>query len=120
MSLARTMINLDQATLFKMLQGTTFTIPDTVDLQSPTGASSGVSPTTTFNSKRQVIGGQIIAAFSDQAVTTATDFSYKLAAGDVVTTSAVASNVVTISVNGVAVGTITNVTTTAIVFGIYG
>lgn len=120
MSTANVMINLDQTTTFKMLQGVTFTVPDTVDVQSPTGASSGVSPTTTFNSKRPVMGGQIIAAFNDQAVTTQPDLAYKLAAGDVVVTSAVASNVVTVTVNGVLAFNITNVTTTAIVFGIYG
>lgn len=120
MSTNATMINLDGTTPFKILQGASFTIPDTVQLQSPTGGTVGISPTNTFNSMRPVMGGQIIAALNDQAVQTSPDFSYKLNVGDVIAVSAVASSAANVSVNGVVVYTITNVTTVALVFGFYG
>lgn len=115
-----TMINFDGQTPFKILQGATLTIPDYITQQSPTGASSGVSPTTTFNTQRPVVGGQIVFAVNDAAVATQADFTWPVRVGDVIALSAVVSTAVTVSINGIVVYTITTVTTNAFVVGYYG
>ncbi len=96
--------NFAGVTQFKLLQGASLTIPETMDSPSPADASSGVFPTTTFSAKRQGVGGYIYAAFTDAVGPAALDFQYKLRAGDLVAVGA-AGATQTISVNGVVVFT---------------
>lgn len=120
-----TMINFDGQTLFKVKQATSYTVGEVVDSVSPTGRSSGIYPTDTFNAKRPASGGMIICGFSDEAGNGVTDIQCLLRPGDVITVSSVGSNVVTVTVTpvgGVAktIATIAGVTTTAGVIGFWG
>ena len=115
------MINFDGRTRFKLKQGESLTIPETVSSPSPTNAMSGVSPVTTFDARRDVVGGIIYGAFSDAAGPTAVGIpTLEFRRGDVVAVSAVVSNVATVSINGVVKYAITGVTTVAGVLGAYG
>lgn len=116
------MINFSGRTRFKLKQGESLTIPSVVSSPSPSNASSGVSPTTTFDGKREVVGGLIYDAFSDAAGPTAVDMAVfdRLRPNDVVAVSAVVSNAATVSVNGVVIFTITGVTTVCGIVGAYG
>ena len=108
--------NFANSTLFKVGRGESLTIPDTVQQASPSGISSGLSPATIFDSKRQGVGGYIVLPFSDAAGPATDDFQYKLSPGDVVAVSNAAPAVVT--VNGNTVFSITN-TNIAGVLGYY-
>lgn len=111
----------DPLNLFKVLQGASFTVPDTVTTDSPTDNAN-------FDSIRTVGGGQIIVGFSDEAVTNLdNDFvkQLKLEPGDVVACSAVASNTITVTVTSKsgqvrAAGRIEGVTAVGGVIGFYG
>lgn len=92
------MINFDQMTLARVLQGSNFQVPTTQNSPSPIGVSSGVSPTTIFDVKKPVAGGIIYGVFTNQADTDGYDFQYPLNPGDTVTVSAIASNAATVTV----------------------
>lgn len=119
-----TMINFDGHTLFKVLQGASFTVPEMADSPSPAGRSSGVSPTDTFSTKRQAVGGQIVLGFSDVAGNAVSDLQFPLRPGDVVAVSAVASSAVTVTVTpfGGTAKTIATIAATAVagVVGFWG
>lgn len=111
-------INFDGQTLFKVQRNESFTVPDVKTSASPTGRSSGVSPTDTFDAKRAVVGGAIFAGFSDAAgPSQPDDLHFKLQPGDIVAVSNAAPAVVTI--NGEIVATIAN-TAVAGVLGFWG
>ena len=100
-------INFDGQTLFKVLQGGSYTVGYTVSTPSPLGISSGVYPTSTFDSKRQSVGGAIYAGFSDAAgPSSPDDLHFALQPGDVVACSSVSGGKITVSINGAAVATI--------------
>lgn len=114
-------INFDGHTRFKIKNGETYTVPDVVTAPSPTNASSGVFPTTTFDAKRAAVGAWLYDAFNDGAGPGILDFSgIPLLPGDVVVLSAVASNTINVTVNGVLRYQITGVTTTGGVLGVVG
>lgn len=98
--------NFANVTLAKVNRNETLTVPDTVQQASPTGISSGLSPSNLFDSKRTSVGGYIFAAYSDAAGPATDDFQYKINPADVVAVSNAAPAVVT--VNGNAVYSITN------------
>jgi hypothetical protein len=123
MGLKPTMINFDGQVLFKVLQGASLTIPDTVVSPSPTGRSSGVSPTDTFSAVKNTVGGQIVVGFSDIAGAGVTDLQEVLRPGDVVTVAAVASSAVIVSITtGGVTRSIATIPATAVagVIGFYG
>lgn len=106
-------INFDGLTKVKVINGETYTVPGTIASPSPTGRSSGVFPTDTFDAKREVGHALIYDAFSDAAGPgVLPEIGINLRPGDVVVLSAVVSTVITVSVNGVIVYSITGVTTT--------
>lgn len=113
-------LNFDGLTLFKLKQSESFTVPTSKSSPSPTNGSSGMSPATVFDARRESVGGFLYGAFSDAAGPTAITMNQRLQPGDVVAVSAVVANVATVSINGVAVGTITGVTTVAGVLGAWG
>lgn len=98
--------NFAGVTLFKVNRNESFTVPDTVQVASPSGISSGLSPATLFDSRRAGVGGAIYAAFSDAAGPTSDDFQLTVDPGDVIAVSNAAPAVVTR--NGVTVYSITN------------
>lgn len=98
--------NFANSNLFKVNRNESFTVPDTFTATSPSGISSGLSPSNLFDTKRQGIGGAIYAAYSDAAGPTSDDFQLNINPGDVIAVSNAAPAVVT--VNGVTVFTITN------------
>ena len=114
------MINMEGRTLFKLKQSETYTVPDTITAASPTNASSGVSPTTVFDGKRATVGGAVYAAFNDGTGPTSLDIQFPLAPGDVILLSAVATNTITVTVNGNTVALVTGVTTTGGILGWIG
>jgi len=82
--------NFANLTQFKVMIGDgAFVVPDTVQQASPSGISSGLSPSTLFDSKRTGVGGYLFIAFSDAAGPAALDFQQKIFPGDsiVLTTS---------------------------------
>lgn len=99
--------NFADVTQFKVLVGGTFTVPDTVQAPSPTGISSGLSPSNLFDSRRTGVGGYIYAAFNDVAGNAALDFQYHLNPLDVVSLTAISGGSTNVQVNGVTVTTIT-------------
>jgi hypothetical protein len=100
-------INFNGHTLFKILQGATYTVGTTVTAASPTNGASGVSPTTVFDARRQAVGGVIYAGFSDIAgPASPDDLHFKLNPGDVVACSAVVSSKITVTVNGESIAII--------------
>lgn len=112
------LINFDGMQQFKIKNGETYTVPNVLQVSSPTNASSGVFPTTAFDSKREVVHALLYAAFNDAAGPADLGFpGLNLRAGDVVVLSAVVSNVITVTVNGVQVYAITGVTTTGGLLG---
>ena len=114
-------INFDQQTLFRVIQGGSFTVPETVAAPSPIGLSSGISPNTLFDGRRGVAGGWIYGVFTNQASTGGYDFQYPVQPNDVIAVSAIASNAATVSVNGVVVYRIADVAiTTAGILGFFG
>lgn len=98
--------NFAGVTQAKVLRNESFTVPDTIQVPSPSGISSGLSPATLFDTKRQGVGGAIFAAFSDAAGPATEDFQLNIDPGDVIAVSNAATAVVTR--NGVTVFTITN------------
>lgn len=98
--------NFANVNLVKVGRNESFTVPDTVQVTSPASISSGLSPATLFDTKRQCIGGAIYAAFSDAAGPTTEDFQLNIDPLDVIAVSNAAPAVV--SRNGVAVFSITN------------
>ncbi len=98
--------NFADVNLFKVNRNESFTVPDTVQVASPSGISSGLSPATLFDSKRAGVGGAIYAVYSDAAGPTSDDFQLTVDPGDVIAVSKAAPAVVTR--NGVAVYSITN------------
>lgn len=115
------LISFDGATQFKILFGETYVVPSLVTTPSPTNASSGVSPATTFDGKREVGHAVLYAAFNDAAGPADLGMkSIPLRPNDSVVLSSVTSNAVTVSVNGTIVYTITGVTTVAGVLGLLG
>jgi hypothetical protein len=74
--------------VIKVLQGASYQIPDTVSSPSPTGISSGLSPTTIFDAKRATVGGQIVTSFSDTAGNAVVDVATELRPGDTVAVGA--------------------------------
>jgi len=121
MPLSNVIPNMANATLFKVAVGdSTFTVPDTVAAPSPAGISSGLSPSTLFDSRRAVVGGYLYAAYNDGAGGTGSlDFGWRLNPKDTVVLGAIASNTSAVKVNGVTVFNITGCTTTAGVLGWY-
>jgi hypothetical protein len=98
--------NFANVTLAKVGRGESFTVPDTINSPSPSGISSGLSPSNLFDAKRTGIGGAIYAAFSDAAGPATEDFQLTIDTNDVIAVSNAATAVV--SRNGVTVFTITN------------
>lgn len=98
--------NFADVTQFKVMRNESFTVPDTVQVASPAGISSGLSPATLFDTKRRVIGGYLFLAISDAAGPAALDFQRKIFPGDVIALSNAAPAVLTI--NGEAVLSIAN------------
>jgi hypothetical protein len=104
--------NLANVNQFKVMVGdSAFVVPDTIEQASPSGISSGLSPSTLFDSKRTGVGGYIFVVFSDAAGPTAADFQCKIFPGDSIiwTTN---SGVATLQITNVN-GTVNNVTTIA-------
>lgn len=116
------MINFDGQTLFRIIQGGTFTIPDTVSAPSPSGlASSGYAPTTSFDGRRNVAGGLIFCCFTNDTGNAVQEFELHINAADVIAVSAIASNAATVTQNGNLVFTISgSAITVAGVLGFYG
>lgn len=106
MSVNNVIPNFANTVLFKVNRGETFTVPDTFNSTSPSGISSGLSPSNLFDAKRTGIGGAIYAAYSDAAGPTSDDFQLNINPLDVIAVSNAAPAVVT--VNGTTVYTITN------------
>jgi hypothetical protein len=111
-------VDLTGQNAFSVKQSGTFTVPRTLSV---------VSPTTQYLSKsldtvRDVVGGQIMVGLTDAASGEpggAVFIGIELKPGDVILLSAVASNVVTVSVNGTVVYRLTGVTAVAAIFGFY-
>lgn len=113
----------DPLTPFEVKFNTSFTVPKSKTVTSPTGDAN-------LSSIVDVVGGQLLLAANDGASGTANAFDLTkegvadLYPGDVVALSAVVSNVVTVTVTSesgtVRTYLITGVTTWAIVFGFYG
>lgn len=74
--------NFANVSLFKVMQAETLVVPTTVQVASPSGISSGLSPATLFDTKRDSVGGYIYAAVSDAAGPTSLDFQAKIFPGD--------------------------------------
>ena len=90
--------NFANVTQFKVMIGdSAFVVPDTVQQASPSGISSGLSPSTLFDTKRLGVGGYIYVAFSDAAGPTALDDQIKVNPGDSVVLT-VASSVATLQI----------------------
>jgi hypothetical protein len=110
-------INFNGSTLFKVLDGASYTVPSVIDQSSPTGRSSGVYPTDTFSSKKDAVGGQILFGFSDEAGNDVDEINYPLEPGDVVACAAIGSGVSVVTVTPAATGvaiTIATITATAV------
>lgn len=90
--------NFANVTQFKVMIGdSAFVVPDTVQQSSPSGISSGLSPSNLFDTKRDSVGGYIYVAFSDAAGPTALDDQIKVYPGDSVVLT-VASSVATLQI----------------------
>ncbi len=103
---------------FTVKQSGTFTVPKTLTVVSPTTQYLAKS----LDTIRDVVGGEILVGFTDAASGEPGGYFFigvELKPGDVVACSAVASNVVTVTVNGVTVFRLTGVTTVAGIVGIY-
>lgn len=99
-------------TLFQVNVSESFTVPTTILLTSPSGA--------TADTRRPTVGGQLLLAVKDGAgPNNAAAFEIEVNPADVIALSAVASNVVTVSQNGTVIGRITGVTAAASVVGWY-
>lgn len=98
MSLLDTMFNWSGRTAAKVLQGGSYTVPDSVTVASPT-SSLLASPAGNADTQRAVVGGQIVSGFSDAAGPAHPDtMVFQLQPGDVVACSAVASGKITVTV----------------------
>lgn len=111
--------NFANVTQFKVMVGdAAFTVPDTVQQASPSGISSGLSPSNLFDTKRLGVGGYIYAVFSDAAGPTSLDFQTHINPLDVVSMTAIAGGNTSLQINGVTVFTFA-ATTVAGVLGYY-
>lgn len=110
--------NFSGQTLFKLLLGDSFTVPDSVTAASPAGLSSGLSPSTLFDSKRQGVGGYLFLAIADAAgpALDVGDFNLHVNPGDKLALSN--ANPAVLTVNGIKVLSIPN-TSFASVVGFY-
>lgn len=98
--------NFANTTQFKVMVGdAAFTVPDTVQQPSPTGISSGLSPSNLFDTKRLGVGGYIFVAFSDAAGPSALDFQTKINPGDSIALTAISGGSTNVQINGVTVFT---------------
>jgi hypothetical protein len=110
-------------TLFSVKQGTSFTVPRSKTNVSPTTYGSD----TRNNSVSETVGGQLLVAITDAATPVVFDLTKEavcdLFPGDVVAASAVASNIVTLTVTSpdgtVRTFSVTGVTTVAQILGVY-
>jgi hypothetical protein len=121
MALGHPLVLNGDKTLFQVNVSESFTVPTSMTASSPTAqyVPSGVQGT--FQNTREVAGGQLFLAVKDGAgPNNAAALEIELNPGDVVALSAVASNTVTVLINGVAVHRITNVMAAASVVGWYG
>lgn len=99
----------------KVLQATSFTIPEVTTGPSPAGISSGLSPATILDSRRAASGGQIVTSFSDTAGNVVIDVAHPLLPGDVVACAAAgATMAVTVTSPGGKVVTLGPVPCTAV------
>ncbi len=90
--------NFANVSLFKVMQSESLVVPDTVQVASPSGISSGLSPATLFDTKRDCVGGYIYAVVSDAAGPTSLDYQTHINAGDTIALSAAgATTVLTIT-----------------------
>jgi hypothetical protein len=80
--------NFANVTLFKVMQSESLVVPTTVQVASPSGISSGLSPSTLFDTKRDCVGGYIYAIASDAAGPTSIDYQTKISPGETVALSA--------------------------------
>ena len=117
---AKNIINFDGMTTKKIMQSASVVVPDAVSSISPASLSSGISPSTLFNSLRDTVGGVLLWGFNDAADDSTFFFNEPLQRGDTVALSAVVSTVVTITItdrngNARTAGKITGVTTNALV-----
>jgi hypothetical protein len=85
-------------TPFKVLQAASLLIPEVVSSPSPTNGSSGVSPTSIFDAKKEGVGGMIFLGVSDEAGNGVTEINFPINPGDTVALSAVGSGKVTLTV----------------------
>lgn len=91
--------NFANVTQFKVMQSESLVVPTTVTAASPAGISSGLSPATLFDAKRDCVGGYIFAVVSDAAGPTALDFQRKINPGDTIALSA-AGATTTLTITG--------------------
>jgi len=80
--------NFANVSLFKVMQAESLVVPDTVQVASPSGISSGLSPATLFDTKRACVGGYIYAIVSDAAGPTMIDYQAKITPGETIALSA--------------------------------
>ena len=92
------LINFDGQTLFKVLQGASYTVPEFVTGTGVAALSSGLYPSTLTDTKKATVGGQLICSFSDIAGNAITEVQHKLNPLDVVAVAAVASSAVIVTV----------------------
>lgn len=96
----RRLLKNDGRSVVQVLQGGTFTVPDSIIVPAT------LNPLSSASTKRAV-GGHIIAGFHDQPGQPAVDIGYELFPRDVVALSAVAAGKSNLSINGQIVFTFT-------------
>lgn len=104
--------------LFTVKQSGSFTVPKSITVVSPTTQYLAKS----LDTVRDVVGGEILMGFSDAASGSPGGASFigvEVRPGDVIACSAVVANVITVSVNGVNVASVTGVTTVGGVIGFF-
>ncbi len=111
-------------TPFKVLDGASLLIPEFVSSPSPTNASSGVSPATIFDSKREGVGGMLFMLVGDAAGNAVIQLNTPINPGDTVAMGAIGGgvSVLTVTRKGASVAeTIGQVAATdvAVVLGFY-
>lgn len=87
---------------FKVMIGdSAYVVPDTIQQASPSSISSGLSPSTLFDTKRLGVGGYLFLAMSDAVGPTALDFEVKINPGDSIVLTT-ASSVATVQITSAA------------------